>query len=151
MCVWQGVLCNILTANLQLINLLKHILRELSLSVSLSFSLCTYLDELERGNGRQSLALRVVETARRMGGIARCDAIDDTLRCCRPIGCGEGETVVGARIKWIQFNGDSVNPRAANAKLQERIHIEIDFDLTVASLSPRPPPALYSPQTSRRL
>lgn len=80
-----------------------------------------------------------------MGWVARCDAIDDTLRGCGPVGCGEGETVVGARIKWIQFNGDSVNPRAAHAKLQERIHIEIAFYLTVGS---GPRSALRSPLTS---
>lgn len=80
------------------------------LKSSLSLSSDPYLDELERGNGRQPLALGIVEAARRMGWIARGYAINDTLRCCWPIGCGEGEPVVGARIKWIQFNGDSVNP-----------------------------------------
>lgn len=79
-----------------------------------------------------------------MGWIARGYAINDTLRCRWPIGCGEGEPVVGARIKWIQFNGDSVNPRAANAKLQERIHIAIDFCL---NLTPTPFPLTSNEST----
>lgn len=75
----------------------------------------TYLDELERGDGRQPLALRIIKTSRRMGRITGGDPIDDTLRSCRPVGRREGEAVVGARIQGIQFNCDRIDPGATYA------------------------------------
>lgn len=79
-----------------------------------------YLDKLEGGDGRQALALRIVKAARRMGRIARGDAIDDALGRRWPVGCGEGEAVVGARIEWIQLHGHRINPGAAHAELPEK-------------------------------
>lgn len=53
-----------------------------------------------------------------MGGIMRGHAIDDALRFGWPVRCGERETVIGARIERIQFDGYRVHPRATNAELR---------------------------------
>lgn len=54
-----------------------------------------------------------------MCGITRCDAIDNTLRRCRPIGSGKGKTVVRTGIQGVHFNGDRIYPGAANAELEK--------------------------------
>lgn len=55
-----------------------------------------------------------------MGRITGGDPIDDTLRSCWPVGRGEGEAVVGARIQGVQFNCDRIDPGATHAELKDK-------------------------------
>lgn len=79
----------------------------------------THLDKLERGDGRQSFALRIIKATRRMSRITRGDPIDDALRCCWPVGRREGEPIIRARIQRIQLNGHRIDPGATHAELKD--------------------------------
>jgi len=81
----------------------------------------THLDKLERGDGRQSLALRIIKATRRMARITGGDPIDDALRSRWPVGRREGEAIVRARIQGIQFNGHRIDPGATHAELRDKV------------------------------
>lgn len=38
-----------------------------------------------------------------MSRITGCYPVDDSLRSSRPIGCGEGEAIVGTTVEWVQL------------------------------------------------
>jgi len=88
------------TANLLLINLFNLFLARGQGSAVRGWDRfpSTHLDKLERGDGRQSLALRIIKATRRMARITGGDPIDDALRSRWPVGRREGEAVVRARI-----------------------------------------------------
>lgn len=63
----------------------------------------TYFNELEGSDRGQSSQMGVEEWACGVGGVLWCDAVGDPLRRGRPVGGGECEAIVRARVYRVHL------------------------------------------------